>query len=87
LADFGRQEGDYAQAIRRQGFYSEAATTRSIENARLGTQYNITALQSPMPPIERPNLWSTALQIGGQGVTSYGQYLRYKTGKSPLAEA
>jgi len=86
LADFGRQETAYAQAVRRQGFYSEAATNRSIENARLGTQYNVTALQTPMPPIQKPNLWATALQIGSQGLDSYGQYMRYAPGKSPTAK-
>jgi hypothetical protein len=85
LADFTRQETTYAQAVRRQGFYTEAATNRSIENARLGTQYNVTALQSPMPPIQKPNLWATALTIGQSGLDAYGQYMRYSPGKSPLA--
>ena len=82
LADFGRQEANYAAAIRRQGFYTEAATTRSIENARLGTQYNVAALQTPMPPIQRPNIWATALQIGKEGLESYGQYVNWN--RDPL---
>lgn len=83
LADFTRQETAYAAALRRQSFYTEAATSRSIENARLGTQYNVAALQTPMPPIQRPNIWATALQIGREGLDSLGQFEQWSPAKSP----
>lgn len=86
LADFTRQETSYAAALRRQTFYTEAATSRSIENARLGTQYNIAAIQTPMSPIPRPNIWATALQIGREGLDSFGQYQQWSTAKSPYAK-